>query len=107
MENRGGAAYPTRGHMPNVKTISSEELKALNDKLDIIILQQKSFEIKEAQREHYFTDIDKIRETIEGNGKPGWVAIRDKVLSWDSKITALSMLVMGDIVFRFITMIYK
>lgn len=93
--------------MPNVnKSISCEEVKALNDKLDIIILQQKNLEIKEAQREHYFADIDKIRETIEGNGKPGWIAIRDKVLSWDSKITGLSMLVLGDIVFRVITMVY-
>jgi len=86
--------------MPSVyKSIPSEELKAFSDKLDIIIF-------KDAQREHYFTDIDKIKEAIDGNGKPGFNAIRDKVLSWDSKLTGLSMLVMGDIVFRVITMIY-
>ena len=108
MDNRGGAAYTTRGHvMPSVnKSIPSEELKAFSDKLDIIILQQKNLEIKDAQREHYFTDIDKIKEAIDGNGKPGFNAIRDKVLSWDSKLTGLSMLVMGDIVFRVFTMIY-
>lgn len=94
--------------MPNVKkTLSADEYKELNDKLDIIILQQKNIEIKDAQREHYFTDIDKIKETIDGNGKPGFNAIRDRVLSWDAKINSLSLLVLGDIVFRVITMIYK
>jgi hypothetical protein len=97
-----------RPRMPNVKkTLSADGYKELNDKLDIIILQQKNIEIKDAQREHYFTDIDKIKETIDGNGKPGFNAIRDRVLSWDAKINSLSLLVLGDIVFRVITMIYK
>jgi len=90
--------------MPNVKkTLSADEYKELNEKLDIIILQQ---EIKDAQHEHYFTDIDKLKETINGNGKPGFNAIRDRVLSWDAKLNSLFLLVMGDIVFRVITMIY-
>jgi len=75
--------------------------------MDIVILQQKNSEIKEAQREHYFTDIDKLKETINGNGKPGFNAIRDKVLSWDTKLTGLSMLVLGDIVLRAVTLIYS
>jgi len=93
--------------MPNVKkTLSAEEYKELSDKLDIIILQQKNSEIKDAQHEHYFSDIDKLKETINGNGKPGFNAIRDRVLSWDAKLNSLFLLVMGDIVFRVITMIY-
>ena len=108
-----GSGKPTprriyRGRvMPNVQKPTAEDYKMLNDKLDIIILQQKNSEIKDAQREHYFTDLEKMKETIEGNGKPGFVAIRDKVLSWDSKLTSLSLLVLGDIVFRVFTLIYS
>ena len=50
------------------------------------------------KREH----IDKIvadnYALLHGNGKPSFATIRDKVVSWDGKFTALSLLVVGNIV---------
>lgn len=92
--------------MPNVQKPTAEDYKMLSDKLDIIIEQQKNQQVQEAKREHFFADLEKLKEVIEGNGKPGFVAIRDKVIAWDARLTSLSVLVLGDIVFRALTLIY-
>ena len=39
---------------------------------------------------------------LTGNGKPGFMAIRDKVLSWEIKSNAILLLVIGDIIVRLI-----
>jgi len=96
-------------YMPNTKqtvSVSAEEFKKLNDKLDLLIERQKDNEIKAASRAHLDGDIIEVKKLIDGNGKPGFNAIRDRVLSWDAKLNSLFLLVMGDIVFRVITMIY-
>lgn len=96
--------------MPNPKqtvSVSVQEFQKLNDKLDLLIERQKNNEIAAASRAHLDGDIVEVKKLIEGNGKPGFNAIRDRVLSWDAKLTSLSMLVLGDIVFRVFTLIYS
>jgi len=96
-------------YMPNTKqtvSVSAQEFQKLNEKLDLLIKRQNDNEINAAARAHLDEDIIKIKENIEGNGKPGFNAIRDRVLSWDTKLNSLFLLVMGDIVFRVITTIY-
>ena len=96
--------------MPNTKqtvSVSVQEFQKLNDKLDLLIERQKNNEIAAAARAYLDGDIVEVKKLIEGNGKPGFNAIRDRVLSWDAKLTSLSMLVLGDIVFRVFTLIYS
>lgn len=40
------------------------------------------------------------QDLMNGNGKPGFKAIRDKVMSWESKFNTLSLLVAGDIIMQ-------
>jgi len=103
------AEYLKESYMPNTKqtvSVSAQEFQELNEKLDLLIKRQNDNEVNAAARAHLDEDIIKIKENIEGNGKPGFNAIRDRVLSWDAKLNSLFLLVMGDIVFRVITMIY-
>ena len=61
-------------------------------------------EIKEllARREHLDVAIQEMKHEFEGNGKPGFRALRDKFMGWEGKINAIIMLVIGDIVVRLI-----
>ena len=61
-------------------------------------------EIKQmlAERKHLDEDVVNIKHELEGNGKPGWKTIRDKVSSWEVKVNALLLAVAGDIIFRVI-----
>lgn len=61
-------------------------------------------EIKEllARREHLDVAIQDMKHDFEGNGKPGFRAMRDKFMSWEGKINAIMMLVIGDIVVRLV-----
>lgn len=67
-------------------------------------IKQQLDEIKQllARREHLDTDIQSIKHEFDGNGKPGFRTLRDKIINWEGKINAIIMLVIGDIVVRLI-----
>lgn len=69
-------------------------------------IKKELIEIKQllAERRHLDEDIKSIKQELEGNGKPGWKTIRDKVLSWEVKVNALILAVAGDVVFRVIVL---
>ena len=60
-----------------------------------------------AERKHLDTVVVDMKHELDGNGKPGWKAIRDKVLSWEVKVNAIMLAVVGDVVFRIILLIPK
>lgn len=60
-----------------------------------------------SERKHLDDVILEVKHELEGNGKPGWKAIRDKVLSWEVKVNAIMLAVVGDVVFRIIMLIPK
>jgi len=53
-----------------------------------------------AERGYLDEELKTIKHDLEGNGKPGWKAIRDKVLSWEVKVNGIMLAVIGDVVFR-------
>ena len=57
-----------------------------------------------AERRHLDDAVKDIKHELDGNGKPGWKTIRDKVLSWEVKVTALILAVAGDVIFRIIVL---
>ena len=57
-----------------------------------------------AERRHLDDTVKDIKHELDGNGKPGWKTIRDKVSSWEIKVNALILAVAGDIVFRVIVL---
>ena len=70
-------------------------------------LENLSSRVEEMQRDllsrkHLDEKIAHHEEMFIGNGKPGWHVIRDKVLSWDSKMNALTLLVAGNIIWQII-----
>lgn len=67
-------------------------------------IQAKLNEISEmlARREHIDTDFQVLKKELEGNGKPGYKQIRDKVIGWETKINSIIVLIFGDIVVRVI-----
>jgi hypothetical protein len=65
---------------------------------------QKLIEIQQelAERRHIDDLVAEHQRLLAGNGKPGFASIRDKVLSWDGKLTALSIVVVGDLITRLV-----
>ena len=57
-----------------------------------------------AERRHLDVVVKDIKHELDGNGKPGWKTIRDKVLSWEVKVNALILAVAGDVIFRIIVL---
>lgn len=69
-------------------------------------IEKELSEIKQmlAERKHIDETVQTIKHDLEGNGKPGWKAIRDKVLSWEVKVNAIMLAVIGDVIFRLVIM---
>jgi len=69
-------------------------------------IKNELIEIKQllAERRHLDDEIKTMKRELDGNGKPGWKTIRDKVLSWEVKVNALILAVAGDVVFRVIVL---
>lgn len=67
-------------------------------------IQAKLTEITEmlARREHIDADFQLLKKELEGNGKPGYKQIRDKVTGWETKINSIMFLIFGDIAVRVI-----
>ena len=53
-----------------------------------------------AERKHLDDEVLNIKHELEGNGKPGFKATRDKVQSWETKVNAIMLVLVGDIIFR-------
>ena len=66
-------------------------------------------EIKQilAERRHIDVKVMEHAQLLDGNGRPGFKQIRDKVLQWDSKINTVILVVISDIVFRLIQFAFK
>lgn len=76
----------------------SEILKRLEDLSERVEAMQTEL----AARKHLDEMVLKDHEQIVGNGKPGFYQIRDKVLSWDNKINATVLLVVGNVLWQII-----
>lgn len=65
-------------------------------------------EIKQmlAERKHIDEDFLGLKHEYEGNGKPGFKQVRDKITAWEVKINAVIALIFGDIIFRIIQLVY-
>ena len=70
-------------------------------------IKQELSSIKQmlAERKHLDEAVQEIKHDLEGNRKPGWKAIRDKVLSWEVKANAIILAIAGDVVFRIVVMV--
>ena len=73
--------------------------------------QVTAIEKQIVERRHYDRKIEDLDLTVSdmrnGNGKPGWLVIRDKFLGWETKANAIIVLVVGDAVLRIIQLMYK
>jgi len=76
--------------------------KTQSDKLDQIMEKVSEIQKELLERKHFDQKTLVHEEMLLGNGKPGFQNIRDKVLSWDAKGTAILILVLGDIILRII-----
>ena len=67
-------------------------------------IKKELAEIKDmlARREHLDEEVKTMKKDFEGNGKPGFKALRDKLLSWELKVNTITIAVIGDVVFRII-----
>ena len=89
--------------MTTNKTSEGKWQEEITKKLDEIAREQKGF--ADAQRQIQITlaersYLDEHVKTIVGNGKPGFVSIRDKVMAWETKGNAITLLIVGDILMR-------
>jgi len=69
-------------------------------------IKQELADIKQMLAERKYIDeaVQTIKHDLDGNGKPGWKTIRDKVLSWEVKVNAIMLAVIGDVIFRLVIM---
>lgn len=83
--------------------LSQEQYDGLITRLDSLSDGQNAIKLDLAGRKHIDEEVEKHKELLTGNGKPGFVAIRDKVLSWDAKVSAITLLILGDVVVRIVS----
>lgn len=57
-------------------------------------------EAKLDRREHIDQIVLQNQEFINGNGKPGFKSIRDKVLGWEARFNTLIILFVGDVLLQ-------
>jgi len=93
-----------------VKKTGYEEVAfLLNEIRDAQIALKKQVNDLEStldKREHIDKMVYENRLLLSGNGKPGFATIRDKVMNWDGKFTALSLLVLGNIIVQIIVKVF-
>ena len=83
--------------------LTQEQYEDLIRKLDELGKVQNEIKLDLAARKHIDEKVDETAKLIAGNGKPGFVAIRDKVMAWEVKINAIALLVLGDLVMRIVS----
>ena len=67
---------------------------------DEIFNKLVEIEKKLAARAHFDTMTQEDRDLLDGNGKLGFRAVRDKVEKWDLTINGLIVLIIGDVILR-------
>ena len=81
-----------------------EELKGMIQtviaKLEAIERKQIESEKREAERKHLDEMVITHEKSMQDNGKPGLLSIRNKVLNFESRLTAIGLLVAGDVILR-------
>lgn len=83
---------------------SDEEYAGITTRLDDIITRLVDFEKREAARAHIDDDVKKLKEAVQGNGKPGLKSevqlIRDQLdrLNWAAG--AVVMGIIADVLTR-------
>ena len=82
--------------------LTQEQYDGLIQRLDDLSKGQAEIKLELASRKDIDETVSKDHELLLGNGKPGFVAIRDKVLGWETKINAITLLVLGDVVIRLV-----
>jgi hypothetical protein len=78
-----------------------------DERYELILAEIQAIKNSLAERRHIDTKVMEQGELIKGNGKPGFIAIRDKVLAWEMKLNALSVAIIIDIVIRVVTSVYR
>ena len=74
--------------------------RKVTTKHDEIMEKLEQIQKELAERRHLDNLVLEHKELLSGNHKPGFQAIRDKVLSWDNKVTAIILVIVGDIAVR-------
>lgn len=82
--------------------LTQDQYDGLIQRLDDLSKGQSEIKLDLASRKHIDETVQKDHDLLQGNGKPGFVAIRDKVLGWETKINAIALLVLGDVVIRLV-----
>lgn len=86
--------------MPPRKTITTSQYDEIKESLHRI-------ENTLSERKHIDDKVKIHEELLEGNGKPGFKQVRDKVQAWESKINAIILLVLGDVVLRVLAWVFQ
>lgn len=81
-------------------TISSEHYQDIVARLDSLQKTASDITTGMAVMETKVGKVEKHDEMLAGNGKPGFLAIRDKVLNWEAKGSAIFFLIVGDVILR-------
>lgn len=78
-----------------------------DERYELILAEIQEIKNSLAERRHIDAKVGDHEKMLAGNGKPGFIGIRDKVLAWETKLNALSLAIIIDIVIRVITSVYK
>ena len=81
-------------------TLSSEHYQDIVSRLDSLQVSVSSITTGMAVVETKVGKVEKHDEMLAGNGKPGFLAIRDKVINWEAKGNAIFFLIAGDVILR-------
>ena len=91
---------PSKKTSPTTPAITNEEIYSAIISLQSKMVTVEAFEALKIKQGEHDEIIKEHAELMNGNGKPGFKSIRDKVLSWENKINAVTLLIVGDVALR-------
>lgn len=82
--------------------MATKPRKTTTDKYDEIMKELGTLKQMLAERQHLDSKTLQHEELMNGNGKPGFRQVRDKISAWESKVNAIIIIIVGDVVVRVI-----
>lgn len=82
--------------------MATKPRKNTPERLDEIMHEIGTLKQMLAERQHLDSKTLQHEELMNGNGKPGFKQIRDKISAWEVRINAIILIIFGDLFVRVI-----
>ena len=92
----------SRSTNPKKITIEAAHYAEILSRLDTLAKTTEELKNQILLRKHLDEDVVEMKKMLAGNGKPGFYGLRDIVMAWNSRINALTLLIVGNVLWAIV-----